>query len=147
MLLGKITYGKVSLGDSKGEQTRKACPASSNIFYIVPPPAKVGRIVVNCGWKQNLIFYMQNLSYSIPVLSVCVCLVIQQSIVLDPSFVILHSWDFLDEYHVGYDILLVCYISQNPFIMLMISVYLNFYQVEEKDREQGSSSSSKRNFK
>ena len=68
VLLGKITYRKVSLGDSKGEQTGKACPASSNIFYIVPPPAKVGKIVVNCGWKQNLIFYMQNLSYSIPVL-------------------------------------------------------------------------------
>lgn len=41
VLLGKITYGKVSLGDSKGEQTGKACPASSEIFYIVPPPAKV----------------------------------------------------------------------------------------------------------
>ena len=47
----------------------------------------------------------------------------------------------------GYNLLLVCDISQTPFIMLMISVYLNFYQVEEKDREEGCSSSSKINFK
>lgn len=30
VLLGKITYGKVSLGDIKIEQSGRACPASSN---------------------------------------------------------------------------------------------------------------------
>ncbi|GLJ21474.1 hypothetical protein SUGI_0396320 [Cryptomeria japonica] len=40
LLIGEITYGKLSLGNKKGEQNGDNCPASSEISYMVPPAAK-----------------------------------------------------------------------------------------------------------
>lgn len=42
ILLGKITYGEVSLGGARGKPTGgPPCPAKSQISFVIPPAAKV----------------------------------------------------------------------------------------------------------
>lgn len=40
LLLGKLTYGKVSLNNNKDEKNGQVCPASYGLKCVVPPPAK-----------------------------------------------------------------------------------------------------------
>ncbi|KAJ7534838.1 hypothetical protein O6H91_12G006200 [Diphasiastrum complanatum] len=40
LLLGKITYGKLSQANGKGDLNGGACPASSRLIFSVPPPVK-----------------------------------------------------------------------------------------------------------
>lgn len=40
LLIGTITYGRVALGNSKGDKNGEVCPASYRLTCVVPPPAK-----------------------------------------------------------------------------------------------------------
>jgi hypothetical protein len=42
LLIGRITYGKVSIGNGQGKGNGgTACPAKYRLSFVVPPPVKV----------------------------------------------------------------------------------------------------------
>jgi hypothetical protein len=56
VLIGKIVYGKVSSGNSKGEKNNQGCPSAYRIVCVIPPPVKVTWILVLHPIKLNAIF-------------------------------------------------------------------------------------------